>query len=756
MLECTCLLFLVLIAADGVRATQERVIVTSLPADDLPNAQVVQAIKMAAEEFNRNALPRRDWSLTVRHVATVQSRGELSEFEKTLGSLRDPSTVAVMGLSSASAVQTVSAVAKHLHLPVITTSMSKRNTWSESLFPTLLHSRPSNSQLPYMVRDIIQYFSWRKVCVLLTVDFSAFSDLLEFATNIAPRHNLMVMSTVYLSFRDDVTLTDAAKEELGTEGKKCNIFVVGVDTEHLLSTMREVKSLGLLKDGSAWIFVDILASPLLFPPELRQYMEGSLVVRHSLASCSNPDILQFAEKLHNFNSATCPCPRVECLTLEAAYAYDATRALGKALENWNQNSTLLMPDIDLTKTISLHPLPNGEQLIRSLRSSSTAGVVGPFHFTQSNENGKYDVFNVLNTTNMVPVGNGSRQYPIEVIQDVTWTGGSKLIPEARVLSNTSLNILVPELEPFTYILHRPPRSNDDFAGVAIDIISNVSKSAGFDYNLIHWNGSRTWDEMVIEAGDPDNDFDLAIGSITVKKYRATQCDFTRSVFLTGLKMLIRRPATKFGGYWEFLKPFHWSVWLVFVLTVLFSAAVMMVLDHEGVNTERTGHAYFDSLYFTTNVFLFVHEADYVTKGWARIFLTVLQFCMLTLLAAYTANMATFLSNQQVEPEVSTYTDILRHPVASRGGTTNWIFSEEQLGLRNLVDVMGADDSKEALLSDRVTAYIADIPHIEKIASKECRLVVIGSRVSQIGINLIQKATWFPVILHGTSPCHDHC
>ena len=719
------LLVLTCLLREGLASTSaEGVIVAALPVTSMTNTQVVHAIKMAADEFN-NEIANSGWKLRVHHVHAPEEG--FSEFEKTLDSLRDPSTVAVMGLSSASAVQTVSAVAKHLHLPVITTSTSKRSAWSESLFPTLLYSRPSDAQLPYMIKDLIQYFSWRKVCVITSNDFSAFSAIEAFVTKVAPAYNVVVTGTVSAAFERDGNMSADTSERLAKKGEKCNVFVVGVDAKNLPTVMKAANRFKLVKTGTAWVFVDMASGPKLLSSELKGYMEGSLVLRHNTGAGNNSE-LRFAEKLHRFNQSACPCPSLECVSLEAMYAYDATRGLAQAMQKWARSRISRRNTVSLTNSVSLPALANGNALLNHLKAVNFSGVAGQFRFAKVDDKAGFDIFNVRNRK-LVRVGQWRVAQAIPHIDNVIWTGGSPEIPEARFPTNSShINVLVPISAPFTYLLRTPPQSNEDFAGVAVDILANVSKLAGFNYTLIHW--TRTWDEMVIAAGDPDNEYDLAIGSITVKKDRALVANYTRSVYLTGLRMLVRRPETKQNGYWEFLKPFDWTVWLVLALTLVMSAGVMTVLDREGVDTVRTGHTYFDSLFFTTNVFFFVHEADVITQLWARVFLTVLQFVTLTLLAAYTANMATFLSNQQVEPIVSTYTDVSRYPVASRGGTTNWVFAQEQLGLRNLVNVTGADDVVGVLRSGQATAYIADIPHIEKIASEHCDLVVIGNRVSE--------------------------
>lgn len=234
--------------------------------------------------------------------------------------------------------------------------------------------------------------------------------------------------------------------------------------------------------------------------------------------------------------------------------------------------------------------------------------------------------------------------------------------------------------------------------------------------------------MVEAAGDIHNEYDMAIGSITVKAYRALVCNFTRSIYLTGLRLLAQRPKPDPASVWEFLKPFHWEVWIMLLITVVFSAVVLQVLDPEGIATERTGNSYFDALFYTTNVFFFVHEADIIKPKLARAFLLVLQFIMHVLLASYTANMASFLSAKQTDVTLTTYTDLVHQPIGTREGTTNWLYAKDELGMRNLIDVNNAAGAIKSLRSEEIKVYFGDSPHIENIAAEQCDLVVVGTRV----------------------------
>lgn len=690
--------------------------------------QVTEAVKMAASEATEN------WTntqLEVRAVELPTFHSRESTPDLFFAALAETKPVAVLGLPSAPALEFFAAVAGKLSIPVISTSVAARKTWNEVYFPSLLYASPSNDNLPWMVKDLLQHFSWSTVCVVVSSGFSAFQAMEDFTVSVAPTYDISVLERIAVEFTSNGNLTYSSELALSEMHRDCKIFLIGLNAPEYLPVMRStfVNNIATPGLGTAWIFLDMLVAPMLLPnsKEVMQYMDGALLIRPRV---DEERLLSFSDKLKRFNSSVYACaePKLSCVNLEAAYAYDATQQLAKVIDSWSVRSHSeghRAVSVPICQNVSLLSLPNGDDLVQDLRRPSWHGLLGHSSLNGKNPSLAYDVYN-LRPNDLVRVGTWSTNDDLSRLEDIIWTGRSNEVPQSNLNVSSTLNILVPLSAPFTVHLKDPPTRNEHFAGVAVDIVRDVARQVGFNYTFHHWD--RTWDEMIKRAGDTDNEYDMAIGSITVKGYRTQFCDFTSSVFQTGLRMLMLRPAEKEIGAFDVLNAFHWSVWLALLCTMLFSAAVMLVLDPESVDTERTGHPYLDALFFTSNVFFFVHEADAVNRKWARGFLLVLQFVMLTLLAAYTANMASFLFIDKIDDPI-TYTDIRRHFVASRGGTTNWRYARNQLGLSKLVDVSGAEDAVQALRSKRATAYLADSPHIEQIAALHCDLVVVANQVS---------------------------
>lgn len=715
--------------ASGKSPAEFLSVVCILPADELTFWPTSAAVQMAVQDTLAVVAPNITFGVRTKYLADLKPGGSEDLLDFLLTELHEPTTVASIGLSSASTVDFLAPLLRQLDVPLITTSLSRRVEWDGAAFSTLLYGSPSGGQLAWLTKDLIQTFSWSRVCVFYSQEFSSLPSLREFITTIGPLYGIAIADALQVELDPSAQIrlsTTKAMEKL--RANNCNIFVACLSTDELLPTMREASAIGLTSQGSAWLFLDFLVGPMLLPSELRKYMDGALLVRPREAEDGHPRLLRFAKKLKAFDPSAYPCDglRLECISMEAAFAHDAAVELIKSLPVWASLPVEEARLVQVHKNLSFTALTNGRSLVEELQQTSWDGVVGPVSFKGlDNPRHGYDVFN-LRDGHLELIGNWTEKHGVVTTRLIRWPGRSNVAPESKRQLKKQLRVLVPSSAPFSYYLKTPPLENSDFAGVAVDLLHNVSVEAGFNYTFQWWNG--TWDEMVELAGNTTNDYDMAIGSITVKGHRALVCNFTRTFFLTGLKMLALRPKAEPPGNWDFLRQFHWSVWLALGVTVLLSAVVMRVLDPEGIATARTGHWYFDALFFTSNVFIFVHEADAVNSKLARAFLLVLQFLMHIFLTAYTANMASFLSVKQGEFTFSMYTDIIHSDVAARNGTTNWLYAKNDLGVRHLVDVVNAQGAVSALRSESVKVYLADIPHLDGIASRHCDLVVIGDRV----------------------------
>ena len=644
--------------ANGIVDLQIGLLTRSLV--DKESLQSVSAVQLALDEIKAKKTQPSSWEMTVNTVSTDWQR--IRALEASLSLIHDNHSIALLGMAASSTVSVVGPVVGSVGVPAIATAVTNRETREGTYFPTFMRACPTDTTVALALKDLVLNYVWDAVAMIYSTAFSGYHAVNDVIDK-APLYGVNIKHSVYIDFDgvgfDSTTSqktnlseeTKAGLSAIATSGLK--IIVLNVHSSEMLALLRYAKTIGLLDRGYAWIVAQFFAAPELLPAELLNLLDGSIVFRPTIDAARASS---FAKSLNQRSPSVCPSTEQSALSLEAVYAYDATHALGNAIQKWvsqtgiptlescNQSTEVLSP------TFRLRRWQNAPLLVDILRNSAPMpGVGGPLSLSSTSVGADYDIFNLVGGK-LINLGQWTveRGLDLSPLDDlslrVQWTGGTYEVPSTNGFLAQHLNILVPISNPFSFLTRNPPRSNEDFSGIAIDILKLVAATTGFNYTLHHWSGP--WTEMVRTVGNSTTLYDMAAGSITVTAQRSGLCTFTKSIYLSGLRILVRRPqAIRQGGLWSFFLPFHWSVWVVLFLTLIFSGFVLTGLDPEGVSTLRQRSTLVDGLFFSFMSFFFVHEADEIKAGFARVYLAIVQFSMLVLVTAYTANMATFLSGQ---------------------------------------------------------------------------------------------------------------
>lgn len=158
----------------------------------------------------------------------------------------------------------------------------------------------------------------------------------------------------------------------------------------------------------------------------------------------------------------------------------------------------------------------------------------------------------------------------------------------------------------------------------------------------------------------DGTYDVAMGAYTITAERAEQVSFIHQFHGGGQSILTLRPSEE-DVSWMFLKPFHWTLWLAWCVAVVVIAHIIWILEYdtptfrlvdEDQSSEFSGQSrklrrmtysefLLEGLTISFSSVFYTHEPP---RGkHTRVFLLGWQFVILVLVAAYTANMASFLT-----------------------------------------------------------------------------------------------------------------
>ena len=710
--------------------------------------QVVEAVKLSVSDANAGALVGTGCRLeAVTSETNYSSWTALSEL--AVAALdQNSNVVAATGFVSSAEVRAVTPVSTAGDISIVTVGAMDYGL-TRGLVPNLYRACPSDRNLATALIEMIVLFSWSEVVLLHSDAFYGESFRLEFIRLAAARSvKVGTMANIDYIGQTASANTHSLLRNVKTNGSK--IIVCSLPVDHLLPVLRVAKELEMLTTGFAWIGTHLEAGVRLLSGELASLMNGMLWLRPTIDQARKLAIMSKLDAA-GFNP---PPNSDESLSVAAIYAYDAVSAVAKSLAACCAEVSISRPSSS-PATIRL----GGAAFYRSNAATCVLRKMNTLRFTsitgaglnldidphvENQQDTSYDIINVVESDERI-VGKWSQQERLESYATpvVVWPGGGTEVPSGKALFRGVLRVLVPisapfgflpnvtyeELDTFSDVIPDYGLSNDNFSGVAVDFLHDVAQRAGFDYKLyLYPYGS--WTKMVELVGNESSPWDLAIGSITVTKDRAATANFTRSIYLSGLQMLVLRPTGVTASVWAFILPLHWHLWLVLLLTLFGVSGVLLVLDRPGVSFRGDkGLPVSDAIFFSFSSFFFVHESDNVSKPMARAFLTVILFAVLILVAAYTAQLSYYLSTRKGSQSASDVSDLQFIWVGSRFGGANYPYITGELGLRKVRIVHSRSDMLTALRNKSIGAYIADIPHNEVIAATECDTMTTGRRVS---------------------------
>ena len=617
---------------------------------ELNRDDLTDALNMAVHDTNNDLCSKQNdiWRMRIRVPNASENRLDL--LGEALQQVRSYHSLAFIGLTSDEEIPPIASLAGLLGIPAISLGTGESYQQPSDLHPTLWRALPSNAFVAGALSTTLAHFSWRKVCVLHS---SPLSYIYKVLTSVKQWHDITVLHTVHIKLEQDGSLSRETRQGVADlRPGQCRVLVADIQSTDLQPLLEAADEERLLEKGYAWVFLPLSSELKGLSNKTRRLLDGCLLLRPRLPETNLKRFLSLL-KIWRGNFDTTADVR-SLTTLRAAYAYDAMRLLGESVQEWlsmpgetphlNHSGQFVVGD-----TIKLTPWSQASGLMTAIRSKSKTfrGIMGKTRFPRPPPLDTFDILN-LQFGKLVQIATWAKStspnLPVEFWsknESGFWTGGTRIVPsDSADYENKTLNVLVPISFPFTFLRRDPPEVNEDFAGVAIDFFRKVAQKAGFNYTLTLWNGS--WDALVKVAGSHSNDVDIAVGSITITRQRSRWARFTKSFFQVGLRILVKRPQVTAESPWKFLLPFHWHVWLLLLATVLISAFVFQVVDPDGVRTERNKSVWTDSLYFSFGVICSAHETD-VRRFWGKVYLLVLQFVTLVLIAGYTANMVVFLS-----------------------------------------------------------------------------------------------------------------
>ncbi|XP_037042024.1 glutamate receptor ionotropic, kainate 2-like [Bradysia coprophila] len=313
--------------------------------------------------------------------------------------------------------------------------------------------------------------------------------------------------------------------------------------------------------------------------------------------------------------------------------------------------------------------------------------------------------------------------------------------------------------------------NDRYEGYSVDLIDMISKVLGFKYQFEVVPDGRggsldkktnKWNGVVRQL--LDRKADMGICDLTITYERRTAVDFTNPFMTLGVSILFAKPIKQPPKLFSFLEPLSSSVWIYMGAGYLGVSMFLYMLARAAPDDWEAAHPCEKDPEEVENAWTFLNctwltvgsimgqGCDILPKAIStRLVAGMWWFFALIMLSSYTANLAAFLTKEQLDAKIESAEDLakqskIKYGVMS-GGSTQSFFETSNFSLYQRmwsamesaepsVFVASNKDGEERVAkSKRKYAFLMESSSIEYIVARNCNLTQIGGLLDSKGYGI---------------------
>ncbi|XP_062610326.1 glutamate receptor ionotropic, kainate glr-3-like, partial [Saccostrea cucullata] len=199
-----------------------------------------------------------------------------------------------------------------------------------------------------------------------------------------------------------------------------------------------------------------------------------------------------------------------------------------------------------------------------------------------------------------------------------------------------------------------------YEGFSVDVLEEIASMMNFNFEIKELDSftnnksdvTADWDTIIKQliVGNAS----MAIGSLAVKSSREEQISFSYTVISSTISMLSKRPVNS-PVLFQFLWPFSWQLWVVIIAFYVVAGGALWAMSKYDV-TQNGSEQQFnlkESIWYSVNLFLGGGTEYSPQTTSMRTMVAFFWFCTLVITAAYTANLAAYLTLQQQDTRIKT-------------------------------------------------------------------------------------------------------
>ncbi|KAM6598490.1 hypothetical protein CsatA_018099 [Cannabis sativa] len=680
---------------------------------------------------------------------------------------------AIIGPETSSEANFVVELGEQAQVPIISYSASSPTLSRSSYFFRATENQVSQVKA---ISALVEAFGWKQVVPIYSNDEYG-EGLIPILTDALLEVNARVpyRSVIPLS----PTVDQIAEELHKLMNMETRVFIVHTnDMSFGANIFTKAEEIGMFKEGYVWIMTNTMTNLIgTMAPSVVYSMNGVLGIKTYVPESKGVTDFRKRWKIEFKN---------EDLNVFGLWAYDAAKALAMAVEDvfgnhhngtlgfHNKNKNASSTDLD-SFGVSL----SGSELREALLSIRFEGLAGNFSLANGQlQSSTYQIINVVNGSGENGIGFWNHKHGLlrnltllntttasttyntfkDNLDPIMWPGGSKLsIPKGWDIpkNKTKLKVGVPlrngfkEFVNVSYYNLSSDKSN--VTGFCIEIFKAVMEILPYkiDYEFIPFvNSSRgTYDDLVYQVYL--GNFDAVVGDITIRANRSLYVDFTLPYTESGVQMIVPVKDQRSKNAWVFLKPLTLDLWVASASFFVFIGFVVWALEHR-INEDFRGpplHQIGTSFWFSFSTMVFAHR-ERVISNMARFVIIIWVFVVLILTQSYTASLTSFLTVQQLQPTVTSVTQLLQNKDNVGYLEASFVygilkklgFHESQLKVYKSKKELDEAFSKHTTSSSRdqgIAAAFDEIPYMKLFLREYCsKYTMVGPTIKTDGFGFV--------------------
>uniref|UniRef100_A0A1J3K9Z8 Glutamate receptor n=1 Tax=Noccaea caerulescens TaxID=107243 RepID=A0A1J3K9Z8_NOCCA len=723
------------------------------------------AFMLAIDDVNADQSILRGTKLTV-----VFHDSNCSGFVGTIGALQvmENKVVAAIGPQSSGIGHIISHVANELHVPLLSFSATDP-TLSSLQYPYFLRTTQNDYFQMNAIADFVSYCRWREVVAIFVDDEYGRNGISVLGDALAKKRAKISYKAAFTPGADNSSIKDLLVSANLLESR---IFVVHVNPDSGLNVFSVAKSLGMMSSGYVWIATDWLLTALdSVDPKTMDLLQGVVAFRHYTPESDQKRRFKARwKKLRSKESSRSG----DGFNSYAIYAYDSVWLVARALEVFfsEGNAVTFSSDPNLRQTndsniklSALNVFNEGERFLQVIQEMKYTGLTGLIEFDSEKNrlNPAYDVLNI-ETRGPHRVGYWSNHTGFSVeppetlyskppnksaehqrLNEIIWSGNVTKPPRGWVFPDNGEPLKIGVPNRVSYKNYASKDNNPlGVKGYCIDIFEAAIQLLPYPVPrtyILYGDGKRnpSYDDLIGEVAA--NNFDVAVGDVTIITNRTKFVDFTQPFMESGLVVVAPVKGAK-SSPWSFLKPFTVEMWAVTGAFFLFVGAIIWILEHR-FNEEFRGppRRQIITIFWFSFSTMFFSQRENTVSTLGRFVLLIWLFVVLIINSSYTASLTSILTVKQLTSRIEGMDSLItsNEPIGVQDGTFAWKYLVNELNIApsRIVPLKNEEEYLSALQrgprAGGVAAIVDELPYIKALLSNSnCEFRTVGQEFTRTG------------------------